>query len=180
MGCRRACCRRRYHSGAARPAPKVGKPTGVDSAGGELRPGLRPRALSSRPASARASRPRWPAAGLLQPPQRRPAPKSGHGTLDAYEVYLAASAARRLQSGRRAVAGAITALLTGIALTWRAPATASPPPADITVTHGHAITCGVLRASATSSLRLTVAGSPRSRYYPFPQITSLAPTGTCP
>jgi hypothetical protein len=39
------------------------------------------------------------------------------GTLDAYEVYLAASAARRLQWGRRTGAGAVIALLTGIALT---------------------------------------------------------------
>jgi hypothetical protein len=103
-----------------------------------------------------------------------------HGTLDAYEVYLAASAARRLQSGRRAVAGAITALLTGIALTWWAPPSAPPPPAYVTVTHGHTVTCGVLRASGASSLRLTVQGNPGRVTIPFSQITSFAPAATCP
>lgn len=44
-----------------------------------------------------------------------------HGTLAAYEVYLAARAARRLQWGRRAVAGAGLFILIGIFVTWWAP-----------------------------------------------------------
>jgi hypothetical protein len=44
-----------------------------------------------------------------------------HGTLSAYEVYLAAKAARRLQWGRRAVAAAVLFLLAGVAVTWWVP-----------------------------------------------------------
>ncbi len=103
-----------------------------------------------------------------------------HGTLAAYEVHLAASAARRLQWGRRAVAGAITALLTGIALIWWAPAAASPPPAYVTVAHGHAVTCGIPQPSGTGGLRLAVQGSSDPVTIPFSQITSLTPTASCP
>jgi hypothetical protein len=72
--------------------------------------------------------------------------RAAHGTLTTYEVHLAASAARRLQWGRRAVAGAVLFLLAGIAATWWAPAAAPSPPAHITVTHRHAITCGTLQS----------------------------------
>ena len=106
--------------------------------------------------------------------------RAAHGTLDTYEVYLAASAARRLQSGRYAVAGAITALLTGIALTWWAPASTPQPSPYVTVTHAHAVTCGLLQDSGASSLHLTVPGSPGPITIPLSQITSLAPTATCP
>jgi hypothetical protein len=103
-----------------------------------------------------------------------------HGTLTAYEIHLAASAARRLQWGRRAVAGAITALLTGIALTWWAPATASQPPAYVTVTHSHAVTCGIPQPSATGSLRLAVHGRTDPVTIPFSQIISLLSAASCP
>ena len=71
--------------------------------------------------------------------------RAAHGTLTAYEVHLAASAARRLQWGRRAVAGAVLLLLAGIAAAWWAPATAPSPTAYITVTHRHTITSGTLQ-----------------------------------
>jgi hypothetical protein len=103
-----------------------------------------------------------------------------HGTLVAYEVYLAASAARRLQWGGRSVAGAIAALLTGIALTWWAPADPSPPPSYVTVTRRHAVTCGVLRPASTGSLRLTVQGSPDPVTIPLSRIAGLAPAASCP
>jgi hypothetical protein len=103
-----------------------------------------------------------------------------HGTLATYEVYLAAKAARRLQWGRRAVAGAIALLLTGIAATWWAPATAPSPPAYITVTHGHALTCGTLQPAGAGQLRLTVPGSLSLVTIPFSQITNLALTTACP
>ena len=103
-----------------------------------------------------------------------------HGTLTTYEVYLAAKAVRRLQWGRRAVVAAVTLLLAGIAATWWAPAAASPPSTNVMVTRGHAVTCGVLRSASTGSLHLIVRGSPDPVIIPFSQITSLAPTTTCP
>jgi len=106
--------------------------------------------------------------------------RAAHGTLTAYEVHLAAAASRRLQWGRRAVAGALTAFLTGIALTWWAPATAPQPPAYISVTHGHTVTCGILQPFGAGSLRLIVQGNPEPVIIAFPQIISLTPTTTCP
>ena len=46
--------------------------------------------------------------------------RASHGTLSAYEVFLAAQAARHLQWGKRAVAAAIVLLLAGVAATMRA------------------------------------------------------------
>ena len=103
-----------------------------------------------------------------------------HGTLTTYEVYLAAKAARRLQWGRRAVAGAVTLLLAGIAVTWWTPATAPSPPGYIAVAHGHAITCGTLQPAGAGQLRLTVHGSHNPVTIPFSQITNLALTTACP
>jgi hypothetical protein len=103
-----------------------------------------------------------------------------HGTLTTYEVYLAAKAARRLQWGRYAVAGAVILLLAGIAATWWAPAAAPSAPAYITVAHGHAITCGTLQPAGAGQLRLTVHGSLSAVTISFSQITSLALTTACP
>lgn len=106
--------------------------------------------------------------------------RAAHGTLTAYEVHLAASAARRLQRGRRAVAGAVILLLAGIAATWWAPADPVSPPAFITVVHGHAVTCGTLQSAGTGELRLTVHGSLSPLTIPFSEIASLALTTACP
>jgi len=103
-----------------------------------------------------------------------------HGTLTAYEVYLAAKAARRLQWGRRTVAGAVTLLLAGIVATWWAPAPAPSPPAFITVAHGHAVTCGAPQSAGAGQLRLTVHSSLSPVSIPFSQITSMALTTACP
>lgn len=103
-----------------------------------------------------------------------------YGTLTTYEVHLAAKAARRLQWGRRAVAGAVILLLAGIAATWWAPAAAPSPPAYITVTHGHALTCGTLQSAGAGQLRLSVHGSHQPVIIPFSQVTNLALTTSCP
>jgi hypothetical protein len=102
-----------------------------------------------------------------------------HGTLTAYEVHLAATAARRLQWGRRAVAGAVALLLAGIAATWWAPAPATSPPATITVTHGHVVTCGTPQPAGAGQLRLTTHDSLSTVTIPFSQITALALTTAC-
>jgi hypothetical protein len=103
-----------------------------------------------------------------------------HGTLTTYEVYLAAKAARRLQWGRRAVAGAVTLLLAGIAATWWAPATTPSSLAYITVVRGQAVSCGALQPAGAGQLRLTVHGSLSPVTIPFSQITNLALTTACP
>jgi hypothetical protein len=106
--------------------------------------------------------------------------RAAHGTLTAYEVYLAAQAAGRLQWARRAVAAAVTLLLAGIAATWWAPVPAASPPAYLTVTHGHAVTCGTPQPAASGQLRLTVPGSLSTATIPVSQITALVLTMACP
>jgi hypothetical protein len=44
--------------------------------------------------------------------------RTDYGTLDAYQVALAANAAERLQRGRYAVVGALICLLAGVIVTW--------------------------------------------------------------
>jgi hypothetical protein len=59
-----------------------------------------------------------------------------HGSLAAYEVYLATQAARRLEWGRRAVAGAVVLLLAGIVVTWWAPSKLPSQPSSLGQAHG--------------------------------------------
>lgn len=66
--------------------------------------------------------------------------RAGYGTLTAYQVHLAAQAARRLQWGRRAVAAAVITLLAGIIASWWAPADPPSSPAHTTIGHEHAMT----------------------------------------
>jgi hypothetical protein len=60
--------------------------------------------------------------------------RADHGTLAAYETYLATQAARRLQCGRRAVVVAITFLLAGIIAIWWAPVATPSAAASMAVT----------------------------------------------
>ena len=103
-----------------------------------------------------------------------------HGTLTAYEVHLAAQAARRLEWGRRAVAGAVVFLLAGIAVTWWAPSATPSTSAYIAVTSGHTTTCGTPQPASPGQLRLLVPGSHHLIVLPFSQITTLAVTTSCP
>lgn len=103
-----------------------------------------------------------------------------HGTLAAYEVHLAAQAARRLEWGRRAVAGAVVFLLAGIAVTWWAPSAVQSPSAYITVIHRHIITCGTSQPTTTGQMRLLVPDSHHLAIIPFSEITKLVVTATCP
>lgn len=64
--------------------------------------------------------------------------REAHGTLDAYQVYLAVNAARRLRWGIRSAAAAMTLLIAGVAATWLAPGV-SGPRTYIMVTHGHTV-----------------------------------------
>lgn len=102
-----------------------------------------------------------------------------HGTLAAYEVYLAAEAARRLQWGRRMVAAAVVLLLAGIAVAWWAP-DAVAPAGYVTAFHGHTSTCGTPQPGRAGQLTLSVPGSRTPIEIPFPQITQLVAAVTCP
>lgn len=105
--------------------------------------------------------------------------RENHGTLAAYEVYVAAQAAHRLQWGRRFVAGAFVLLLAGIAVTWWAP-DATPPAGYVVVLHGHTTTCGDLVLGSAGQLSLSVPGSRNQVAIPFSQIIQLLPVAACP
>jgi hypothetical protein len=106
--------------------------------------------------------------------------RAAHGTLIAYEVYLAVQAADRLQWGRRAVGVSVVLLLAGIGITWWAPTIAPSLPAYVTVVHGHTVACGIPQPAAAGQLGLTVNGGRDPVTIPFAQITSLVPVTACP
>jgi hypothetical protein len=103
-----------------------------------------------------------------------------HGTLTAYEVYLAANAARRLRWGQRTVATAVVLLLAGIAVAWWAPDAAPAPARYVMVFHAHTSTCGAPQPERTGYLRLWDPRSHNQVTIAFSQITQLISTATCP
>jgi hypothetical protein len=103
-----------------------------------------------------------------------------HGSLDAYDVHLAAKMARGLQRGRRAVAVAVLFLLAGITATWWAPTAEPSPQAYLTVTHHGDVTCGTLQSADGGQLRLTVTGGHEPVVIALSQVTNLALTTACP
>lgn len=104
--------------------------------------------------------------------------REAHGTLDAYQVYLAVKAARRLRWGIRSAAAAMTLLIAGIAATWLAPGVPSPR-TYIMLTHGHTITCGTPALAAPGEISILVPGTSTPITIPAGQITAVALTTTC-
>jgi hypothetical protein len=87
--------------------------------------------------------------------------RAAHGTLSAYEVFLAANAARHLQQGRRAVAAALILLLAGIAATMWAP---DQPPASLAhmpLTRGQDVSFTAPQSPCSCGLSLTITGPHR-------------------
>ena len=76
--------------------------------------------------------------------------RAAHGTLAAYEVYLAAKAARRLRLGRLAVAAAIVSCWPGSP----SPGGHQPPHLHLRPDRGHRRACRRLRHPATGGLGL--------------------------
>lgn len=101
-----------------------------------------------------------------------------HGTLTAYQVHLADTAAGQLRWGIRSAAAAITFLLLGIVATWVAPAAATSPPAYLVTINGNTMVCGAILSASGGRLQIAVAG--RTVIIPLRQITSLALTTACP
>lgn len=60
--------------------------------------------------------------------------RARYASVQAYQAGQAASAGRRLQTARTLVAAALGLLLTGVLLTWWAPAAPTKPPAYLKVT----------------------------------------------
>jgi hypothetical protein len=105
--------------------------------------------------------------------------RDAHGTLSAYQVWLAVKAARRLRWGIRSAAAAMTLLIAGIVATWLAPGVPSSR-TYISVTHGKAVTCGNPATAAPGEIRLSVPGKSVPTAIPVSQITAITLTTTCP
>jgi hypothetical protein len=103
-----------------------------------------------------------------------------YASVQAYQVGQAAAAGRRLQSARILVAAALGLLLTGVLLTWWAPAAPAKPAAYLEVTRPGGTVCGILRSADGGTLRLTVVGAYEPVTIPLATITNLAVTPTCP
>jgi hypothetical protein len=105
--------------------------------------------------------------------------RDAHGTLEAYQVYLAVRAARRLRWGIRSAAGAMTLLIAGVVATWVAPA--APHQATyLTVTHGRSVTCGIPVTAHAGEIRLAVPGQSVPVTIQIGRVTAVAFTKTCP
>jgi hypothetical protein len=106
--------------------------------------------------------------------------RAHHGSVQAYQVSLAAVAAGRLQDARRLVAIALALLLAGVLLTWWAPAApADGPPAYLKVTHGDSTTCGALASADHGNIRLTVTGAHDPLLIPMDSVTSMTVAAAC-
>ena len=103
-----------------------------------------------------------------------------YASVQAYQAGQAAAAGRRLQTARTLVAAALGLLLTGVLLTWWAPAAPAKPPAYMNVTRPGGTVCGILKSADGGTLRLTVAGAHEPVAIPLTTVMNLAVTPTCP
>jgi len=106
--------------------------------------------------------------------------RARYASVQAYQVGQAATAGRRLQTARTLVAAALGLLLTGVLLTWWAPAAPAKLPAYLEVTRPGGVVCGILESADGGTVRLTVVGAHEPVAIPLTTVTNLAVTPTCP
>ena len=105
--------------------------------------------------------------------------RARYASVQAYLVGQAAGAGRRLQTAKTIVSIALGLLVTGVLLTWWAPAAPTSPPAYMQVTsHGRAF-CGTLQSADGGLVRLSVAGAHEPVAIPFTAVTNIAVVANC-
>lgn len=106
--------------------------------------------------------------------------RAHYASVQAYLVGQAASAGKRLQAARALVGIALGLLLTGVLLTWWAPAAPASPPAYLKVitTHGNAV-CGTLLSADHKVVRLSVTGEHQSSAIPLTTVTNISVVASC-
>jgi hypothetical protein len=102
-----------------------------------------------------------------------------YGSVAAYKVSLATTAARRLGIARRAVAVALALILAGICAAWLAPSRTVQPPAALRVDHGGTATCGTLASADGGYMRLQVKGYNDPVAIALTEITNITVVATC-
>jgi len=103
-----------------------------------------------------------------------------HASVLAYQVALAGVAGASLRRARNAVATALGLLLTGVMLTWWAPAAPAEPPAYVVVHTADSTTCGKLSTADGGWLRISVAGAHEPAVIPLAAVRNLAVVASCP
>jgi hypothetical protein len=106
--------------------------------------------------------------------------RARYASVQAYQVGQAAAAGRRLQTARMLVGAALALLLTGVLLTWWAPAAPAKPPAYLVVTRLGGSVCGVLDSADGGIVRLTVTGAHNLVAIPLTTVTNMTVTASCP
>jgi hypothetical protein len=106
--------------------------------------------------------------------------RAHHASVQAYLVGQAAAASRRLQTARTVVGIALGLLITGVLLTWWAPAAPASPPAYLEVTSHGGTVCGTLRSADGGVLRLSVPGAHQPAAILLTMVTNIAVVAGCP
>jgi hypothetical protein len=105
--------------------------------------------------------------------------RAQYAGVQAYLVGQAAVAARRLQTARVLVGGALGLLLIGVLLTWWAPSAPATPPAYLRASLHSGTVCGTVQSADGGVLRLTVAGTFKPVAIPLATLTNLAVVANC-
>jgi hypothetical protein len=106
--------------------------------------------------------------------------RARYASVQAYLVGQAAGAGQRLQTAKTLVALALGLLVTGVLLTWWAPAVPKSPPAYLQVTSRGSTVCGTLQSADGGVVRLSVTGAHQPAAIPFSTVTNMAVVAGCP
>jgi hypothetical protein len=106
--------------------------------------------------------------------------RARYASVQAYLVGQAAVAGQRLQTAKTLVALALGLLVTGVLLTWWAPAAPTSPPAFLQVTSRGSTACGTLQSADGGVVRVSVTGAHQPAMIPFSTVTNMAVVASCP
>jgi hypothetical protein len=104
--------------------------------------------------------------------------RAAHGTLSAYQVFLAVQAAQRLRWAVRLAAAGMTLLIAGVIVTWLAPGPAASS-TYIEVTHDNSVTCGTPQSAPAGQMRISVPGESKPVVIRIAQITAVTVASAC-
>jgi len=105
--------------------------------------------------------------------------RARYASVQAYLVGQAVGADRRLQMAKTMVAIALGLLITGVLLTWWAPAAPASPPAYLQVTSRGSTVCGILQSADGGVVRLSVAGAHQPAAIPLTAVTNMTVVASC-
>lgn len=105
--------------------------------------------------------------------------RRAYGTVETYQVAVAAQATDDLDTGRRLVVAALALLLTGVGVSWWAPPAPTDRPAYLKITSSNTSACGALRSADKGQIRLTVTDNNDSIIIPLTEISHLTVVTTC-